>query len=131
MSENRGLALAPRRESLHGAVLVKFAETWKSRYGVSYIPSPGDHRQLKLLLARVPREELATLPAAFERYLADEGPFVMREMRHSLTYFCTSNALNKYRGPEVLVTTQREVDNRRAGAQWLALTDQGNGHGRR
>jgi hypothetical protein len=123
----------PRRKpTVHFAVLSTFSETWKAKYGVDYIPTPGDHGQLKRFLAVTPEAALAELPRAFERYLEDEGAFVMREMRHSLTYFLTSNAFNKYRTPEVLVISKRDAENHRAGEQWLAMeTARRNGHGGR
>jgi hypothetical protein len=114
-----------------GQAMALFAGFWGAKYGAEYAPSESDWGVLRKFISRTAPHLLADLPKAFERYLADESPFVMQQMRHGLKFFITSNGFSKYRTPEVLVTTQREVDNRRAGAQWLALSDQGNGHGRR
>ncbi len=119
-----GAAAAP---NLHARALALFSRTWEQKYGVPYSATPADRSQLGLFLRHTDRALLADLPRAFARYLEDTRPFVMLEQRHSLKFFLTSGGFNHYRTPEVLVTTQREADNKLALDQWQALR---NGHGR-
>lgn len=123
-------SITPRADKA-GRAMAIFSESWRAKYGVAYAASDSDWGLLRKFISHTAADLLPDLPAAFGRYLADNSTFVMQEMRHSLKYFLTSNAFNKYRTPEVVVTTQREVDNARAGEQWLAMSQGPNGHGRR
>jgi uncharacterized protein YdaU (DUF1376 family) len=73
-------------------VLATFKAAWKRRYGEEYFPTPGELSQLGRFLRTVPAEAHAALPACFERYLADESPFVTNEKRHSLLWFLPATA---------------------------------------
>lgn len=117
--------------TLHQRALDLFARVWQAKYGVAYSPSAADRSQLGLFLRHLDKALLPELPRAFERYLEDASPFVMDTQRHNLKWFLTSNGFTKYRTPEVMVVSQREVDNHRAGEQWLAMEAARNGHGRR
>lgn len=96
-------------------VIGLFCEAWKAHYGVSYIPTPRECGQLRLIAGRMPLDEL---PQILERYLGDPSPFVAQEMRHSLDFFLGKGLWNKYRVTAPVVS-DREARGIEAGRQFI------------
>jgi hypothetical protein len=118
-----------RPPQLFELVLDGFGQAWAGRYGEPYTPTPGDRSHLGRLLRSLKTPETASaLPALFAAYLRDEDPFVVEKQRHSLSFFCTSGGLNKYRTkvpggvsrPRANGAREREERGNEAAAKWLS-----------
>jgi len=103
----------PPGKNAFGKALAQFQEIWRTRYGVHYEPSSADRNQLGRLLQRLPVESAEELPRAFRAYLGDLDPFIVEKVRHSLSYFCTSGGLNKYRSgpPKPIASASEKIAN--------------------
>jgi hypothetical protein len=77
------------------SVSASFCASWGRFRKADYIVTPADKSQLGRLLQSLPPDAVLRLPAIFDRYCADLDQFVS-EQGHSLKYFCTSGAINKY-----------------------------------
>jgi hypothetical protein len=99
---------------------------WKARYGVSYVPSPAECKQLQALIQRA-GAEMADWPRVVARYLEDPKWFVAHEMRHSLMYLCT-RGFNTYRAAAPAVVSEREAMSHEASRQFV--NGEGGDHGR-
>jgi hypothetical protein len=79
------------------ATLAAWQEARQKVYGRAYVAAAKEKSQLGRLLASLKPADVAALPAAFARYLADQDPFLLK-MGHTLTYFCTGGRVNLYLG---------------------------------
>lgn len=86
-----------RAPSLFPWALGAFCAAWGRRYGVDYAPTARDRSQLGRLLQSLSPEQTSALPACFSAYTRDEDRFLAEIQRHSLSFFCTSGGVNKYR----------------------------------
>jgi hypothetical protein len=100
------------------AILAAFKAAWRRRYRAEYLESNDERSDLGRLLRRLPPDRIATLPACFERYLADEDTFVAQAKRHSLAWFFKEHGENKYL-VEAKVLSPKEARGKTAAAQWL------------
>jgi hypothetical protein len=80
----------------HARLLEAFSAAWERTYRARYTPTPADKSQLGRLMASTPKDDLADLPARFERYLRDTDAFLVEKVRHSLAFFCTNGGANRY-----------------------------------
>lgn len=112
----------PRSPNAFESTLAELAAAWSAQYGTAYKPTPADRSQLGRLLRSLAPEEAAELPALYRSYLADNDPFIAEKHRHSISYFCASGGVNKYRTtPRVAGTSQRDLGNAAAFAKFGKL----------
>lgn len=87
-SRNSGVSVFER-------VCDSFSASWERCRQAPYIVTPADKKQLGTLLQTLTPDVVLRLPEIFDRYCGDVERFVS-EQGHSLKYFCTSGAINKY-----------------------------------
>lgn len=76
-------------------LIAAFCDAWKVRNQTGYMVLGKDAGQLEGLLKSAPGigDEL---PGLFGKYLDDRDPFLLKQ-GYSISYFCSSGAVNKYR----------------------------------
>jgi len=89
----------PQSDPRTGQVFGWFRSAWEAVYGPGWVPEPGINKNVAAMLAGLdslpdPAVEVAKLPEAMSRFVADRAPFVVAA-RHPLRLFCSD--LNKYR----------------------------------
>lgn len=91
---------APSREEpgVFDRALEGFRRLWQEQFGALYAITPQDKAQLGRLLSSAKKNGIdpELLPDLFRRYLADSDAFLAKQ-GHSLSWFCSSGAVNKYR----------------------------------
>lgn len=117
--ESRARRRARSPDPLYESVLEKHRTAWQARYRADYVATPADRSQLGRLIHAWGPARSAALPAAIERYLADASPFLVHEVRHSLSFFCTQ--ANKYAAPLVPAFSAKEHRSALAAQQFLAM----------
>ncbi len=109
--------------------MAAFCETWKRRYGVSYEITGQDRGLLKSAVTEFSAEALAALPDCFERYMADEDPFVAQTHRHALWWFFRCGGVNKYRTRTPILST-KEAKGVAATRDWLEMHEERDARGK-
>jgi len=122
IGEGEGKGALARSPPALEATLAAFKAAWRRRYRAEYLESNDERSDLGRLLRRLPPERIATLPACFERYLADEDTFIAQAKRHSLAWFFKEHGENKYL-VEAKVLSPKEARGKTAAAQWLGGRD--------
>lgn len=115
----------PSAGNVFPEVLRAFTEAWERTYRQAYVVTAPDRSQLGRVLRDFPdATAIRAYPwrRAFENYLADLSKFTGEEKRHSLSWFCTSGGVNKYRTEAATVgMSDREVRGMQSSAKFHEL----------
>lgn len=111
---------APGAENPFTGLVAIWQRLWLEIRGARYDVTGPDRANFGRLLKTLPRDSLDELPELFERYISDDDPFVAKQ-GWSLSYFCTSGGVNKYRanGVPIAVLPERSRQTISAATRFL------------
>lgn len=94
--EGKGGLRGLKGVSAFDSLLADLAAAWTDAKRAPYAPTPGDRKNLGVMVRALDKAAWADVVPAFKRYLNDADPFLAKQ-GHGIAYFCTSGGLNKYR----------------------------------